>query len=302
MAYDSTDAQGPTQLAQLIPSVWGERINDFLKRKLVMANFFTNRSDELMDGGDTLITPNIAQMTANTKVFGAGVTLNQRTEDSEDLEVDQWLEVSFQIEDKEAAQVKRSYTIMETYARNAAYTVARALETGIAAVGATFTNTVGTATTPVTDAEVRDAIATLDDNDVDIDECAFFLHPLVFWRQIQYVNKFSLAVNAPVQDPVSKAPEASLYGKPVYTTNNIEGSYEGWSNLFAHPDAIHWATSPLGVQSEGGMVGSSGVRVQSHYMAEYLATLTTADILFGTVKNRDEAGVVILSNDTEPSA
>jgi len=302
MAYLPGSAQGPTQLAELIPTVWGERINDFLKRKLVMANFFTNRSDELMDGGDTLITPNIAQMSANTKVFGAGVTLNQATETSEDLEVDTWLEVSFQIEDKEAAQVKRSYTLMETYARNAAYTVARALETGIAAIGATFTETVGTVSTPITDATVRDAIATLDDNDVDTEECAFFLHPLVFWRQVQALDKFSLAINAPVQDPVSKTPQAFLYGKPVYTTNNISGSYEGWSNFFAHPDAIHWATSPLGVQSEGGMVGSMGIRVQSHYMPEYLATLTTSDLLYGAVLNRDAAGVVMLSDDDAPAA
>lgn len=302
MSYNATHAQGPVQLAELIPTVWGERINNFLRRKLVMGSFFTDRSDELLDGGDTLITPNIAQMTANAKVFGEGVTLNQRTEESVDLEVDQWLEVSFQIEDKEAAQVKRSYTIMETYARNAAYTVANAFERALGVIGGTFTTTVGAANAPVSDAVIREAIATLDSNDVDIEEAAFFVHPNVFWKQIQSIDKFSLAVNAPVQDPVAKAPEGKLYGKDLYTTNRISGNYDGWNNFFAHPDAIHWATSPLGVQSAGGMVGTSGVRVQSNYMPEYLATLTTADILFGAVKNRDEAGVVILSNEDEPAA
>jgi hypothetical protein len=66
----------------------------------------------------------------------------------------------------------------------------------------------------------------------------------------------------------------------------------GRSNAFAHPDAIHWATSPLGSGgSMGSMVGSSGVRVQSNYIPQYLSTVTTADILYGVIENRDTAGV-----------
>lgn len=70
----------------------------------------------------------------------------------------------------------------------------------------------------------------------------------------------------------------------------------GRYNALAHKDAIHWATSPLGASSKGGMVGAMGVRVQSNYIPDYLSTLTTADILYGVIENRDAAGVAILSS------
>ena len=45
----------------------------------------------------------------------------------------------------------------------------------------------------------------------------------------------------------------------------------------------------------GAMVGAQGIRVQSNYIPEYLSTVTTADILYGVVENRDAAGVRVLS-------
>jgi hypothetical protein len=40
-----------------------------------MADFFTNRSGELVGGGDTLYTPNLTEMGANSKSNGVAVTL-----------------------------------------------------------------------------------------------------------------------------------------------------------------------------------------------------------------------------------
>jgi len=43
------------------------------------------------------------------------------------------------------------------------------------------------------------------------------------------------------------------------------------------------------------MVGSMGVRVQSNYIPDFLSTVTTADVLYGVVENRDNAGVLMRS-------
>jgi len=64
MAFPTT-SHSSTTLANLIQEIWGERINDFFKSKLVIAEFFTDRSSELTEGGDTLYTPNLTEMTAN---------------------------------------------------------------------------------------------------------------------------------------------------------------------------------------------------------------------------------------------
>lgn len=295
-----TDTYTATDLAEFIPEVWGDRINDFFKRKLVLGNFFTDRSEELADGGDTLHTPNLTEMSANVKSNGAAVTLNSPTETGISLVVDQWYEASFAIEDKEAAQVKKSYRLQETLAKNAGYTIAKKLEDAIAALFSGFSQTVGSSTTNVADSDIRAAIATLEAADIDTSEAAFFFHPNVFWRQLQGIDRFALAVNAPVQDPVAKRPMASLYGIPVYVTTAVpyvSGS-SGRGNLLASSDAIHFATASLPKQSPNTKIGEHNVRIQSNYVPQYLSTIITADILYGVVENRDNAAVQILTHAT----
>lgn len=286
----------PTDLAVLIPEIWGDRINDFFKCKLVMADFFIDRSSELVAGGDVLHTPNLTQMSANAKSNGAAVTLNSPTETSQDLTVDQWYEVSFNIEDKEAVQVKQSYALQERYAKDAGYTLGTTLETAIATLFSGFSQTVGASSTAIQDSDIRAAIATMEGNCVDLQESAFFLHPNTFWKQVQNLDKFSLAINSPVNDPTAKTPAASLYGIPVYTSTFIPIVLGGRRNMLIHKDAIHWASASLPVMTYGkGMVGKYNVRVQSSYMPDYLSTLTVADLLYGVVENRDNAGVQIIT-------
>lgn len=302
-----TGTETATTLAQLIPNVWGQKINDFFKLKLMMADFFVNRSDELADGGITIYTPNLTEFSANTKTTGSGVTLNSVTETSISLNVSTWKEVSFAIEDKEAAQVKHSYYLQEKYAMNAGYTVAKSLEGDIANLfkDLNASTTLGSSTVNVADSDIRAAISTLESVGIDTStDCAFFFHPAVFWKQLQNIDKFSLAINTPVQDPVAKRPTASLYGIPVYISANIKNvsGATGRYNVLANKDAIHWAAQALGsggsmagTQGGNSFTGTYGVRVQSSYIPDYLSTITTADLCYGVVENRDNAGVCIMT-------
>ncbi len=300
-----TGSESLTTLASFIPAIWGERINDFFKQKLMMADFFVDRSAELAQGGNILYTPNLTEMTAASKTNATAVTLNQPTETKITLTVDQWYEVSFAIEDREAAQVKHSYYLQEKYAMNAGYTMARTLEVALAELFDNFSTTVGSSATNLADSDIRNAIAALESSNVDTSasDVAFFVSPNVFWKQLQAIDKFSLAINSPVQDPVAKRPAAYLYGIPVYISNSIQyiSGSTGRANALVQKDAIHWARSPLGsggsMATTAGqtMTGRYGVRVQSHYVPEYLSTLTTADLLYGVIENRDNAGIFIKS-------
>jgi hypothetical protein len=205
------------------------------------------------------------------------------------------------IEDIDAARVKSSYTTLDSLASNAGFEVAQALEVALFTLFSGFSTVVGASTTNLADSEILAAIATLETNKVPgvhTGEVAFFFHPNVFWAQLQAIDKFSLAINSPVQDPVAKKPMALLYGIPCYITTNIQyvSGTTGRYNALAHKDAIHFATSPLGASSKGGKVGSKGVRVQSNYIPDFLSTLTTADILYGVIENRDTSGVAILTS------
>lgn len=300
MAYPA-GTMTPTSLANDIPALWGQRINEFYRAKLVMASFFTDRSDELAGGGNILYTPSISELTATAKSNATAVALQGPTDAKITLTVNQWYESSFAIEDAEAAQVKQSYAIMRRYASSAGYSIARNLERAIAVLFAGFSNVVGSSTATLVDSVIRAAITKAEQNNVDLQSMAFFVDPAVFWNQIQGIDKFSLAINSPVNDPTAKRPDGHLYGIPVYVSNNIRyvvvSASAGRYNALAHPDAIHWATSPLGAGgSAGQFVGTDGIRVQSNYIPEYLSTVTTADILYGVIENRDEGGVSILTS------
>lgn len=294
---------GTETLASLdvyIPEIWGQKVNEFYRAKLIAAPFFTDRSDEVAEGGDTLYTPNTTEFTANQKTNGVAVSTNSPTDTKQTLSINNWFESSFAIEDREAAQVMRSYSLMERYSKNVAYAIAKKLDTAITTLFSSFSNAVGSSTTNLADSDIRNAIAYIEAANCDIDECAFFVHPNTFWKQLQAIDKFSLAINSPVNDPTAKKPDAHLYGIPVYRTTQIQSDATpsgGRANALAHPDAIHWATSPLGAggSKANAMVGSMGVRVQSNYIPDFLATVTTADILYGVVENRDVAGVYMKS-------
>lgn len=290
--------ESDASLDSFIPTIWGQRINEFYRNKLTAAPFFVNRSDELADGGDTLYTPEVSELTANAKTTGAVVTLNSYSEVKRTLSVSNWYESSFAIEDMQAAQTKRSYSIMEAYARSAGYAIAKKLDTAIVTQFQSFVNAVGSSTNNLGDSDIRAAFAYLETTGVDSTEAAWFVTPNVFWKQIQAIDKFSLAVNSPVNDPTAKRPSGHLYGQPVYVTAQIttlSSPSGGVANALAVPDSIHWATSPLGSggSKANSMVGSEGVRVQSNYIPEYLSTVTTADICYGTVLNRPTGGVLV---------
>jgi hypothetical protein len=294
-----------SNLAEIIPNIWGERFNNYFKANLIGATFFTDRSSELKGNGDTLYTPNFVKMTANNKTQQSKVTLQTADPTKVTLVVQTHKEVSFMIEDIDAERVKSSYTTMNTLAQNAGFEVAESLEKALFALFAGFSGSVGASTTNLADSDILAAIATLETNKVPgihTGQVAFFFHPNTFWRQVQALDKFSLAVNSPVNDPTAQKPKGLLYGIPVYTSPNVPNvaSTNGRYNALAHKDAIHFATAALGIGgSKGGMVGSSGVRVQANYMPEYLGTLVTADIVYGVIENRDEAGVRILTHATK---
>lgn len=108
----------------------------------------------------------------------------------------------------------------------------------------------------------------------------------------QRACKLALKFNTNGADPVLKGAIGDLYGRPIVATTLIQkvNANADFCGALAVPDSIHWATSPLPGQRD-----SMGVRLQSNYIPEYLGTLTTADILYGVIENRDAGGVKIIS-------
>lgn len=287
-----------------IPLVFGQKINDYFRYNLTLASFFVDRSDELADGGSTVYTPNIVALSTNAKANGSAVTLNNPIQTNVTLAVSTWKEASFLIEDREMAQLKKSYYLQDKLAKGGAWEVAQDLEDAIAALFSGFTgNTaVGISSANVVDSSLLAAIATLETlgtPGIYTGEVAWIFHPNTFYRQIGSVDKLTLWQNTNTELPRSKAPTRSLYSIPVIVSPAVpiatSGSYNlARVNLLAHKDAIHFAKMSMPVKAEKGMVGSEGVRVQQSYIHEYMGELVTVDLCYGVIENKDAAAVAIL--------
>lgn len=288
-----------------IPEIWGQKINDYFRYNLNLAAFFIDRSDELTDGGAIIYTPDLAALTVSTKTVNAEVTLSSPTFTNVTLTVSTWKEASFVIEDREKAQVKKSYYLQEKIATGAAWEVAQDLEADIAALFTGFTtNVVGDRATNLADCSLLAAIALLEIIGVPIytGETAWILHPNTFYRQLGSVDKLTLWQNTQTELPRAKAPTRSLYSIPVIVSPDVPvgtgPTLESGSrlNLLAHRDAIHWARLSMPVSTQKGMIGSEGVRVQQSYIHEYMGDLVTVDLCYGVVENRDNAVVKMRSH------
>lgn len=291
-----------------IPLIWGEKINDYFRYNLTLAAFFIDRSDELVDGGAAIYTPNLSALSTNTKAVNAQITLSSPLYTKVTLNVSTWREASFVIEDRELAQVKKSYYIQDKIAKGGAWEVAADLEDDIAALFTQFSNVVGSATADVVDSSLLTAIAGLETSGIPgiyTGDVAWVFHPNTFYRQIGSIDKLTLWQNTSTEMPRAKAPTRALYSIPVIVSPAVPlgagavGDNSARLNLLAHKDAIHWARLSMPVKAAKGMVGSEGVRVQQSYIHEYLGDLVTIDLCYGTVQNRDGAAIKIRSHSTK---
>lgn len=291
-----------------IPLKWGQKINDYFRYNLSLAQFFIDRSEELADGGSDVYTPTIVAMSTNAKSNATAVTLNNPIQTKITLTVSTWKESSFLIEDREMAQLKKSYYLQEKFAKSAAWEVATDLEDAIAANFTSFTtagNILGTGTANVVDSTLLAAISILETTGVPVytGDTAWIFHPNTFYRQIGSVDKLTLWQNTQTELPRSKAPTRSLYSIPVIVSPAVPlgagAAAESGArlNMLAFNDSIHWArmTMPVG-NNVTGYIGSEGVRIQEGYLQTYLGTLVTVDLCYGTTINRTDSVVKIRSH------
>lgn len=286
-----------------IPLLWGQKINDYFRFNLTIAQFFIDRSEELSEGGSDIYTPNIVAMSTNTKSNNTAIVLNNPIQTKQTLTVSTWRESSFLIEDREMAQLKKSYYLQDKFAKSMAWEVGQDLEDSLCALFSGFTDSLGLSSANVADSTLLAAIANLEAKGVPVytGDTAWIMHPNTFYRQIGTVDKLTLWQNTQTELPRTKAPTRSLYSIPVIVSPSVpiptSGTFnQARVNLLAYNDSIHWARMSMPVKALKGYVGDMGVRVQQSYIQEYLGELVTVDLCYGSVRNRLDSAVIIASH------
>ena len=293
-----------TSAATFIPEIWSDEVVAAYQKNLVLANLVKKLS---MTGkkGDTLHIPKPTRGDAHAKTAGQAVTIQADTESEVLVTIDKHFEYSRLIEDITEAQALAS--LRQFYTGDAGYALANQVDNDLFALGKKFGDSANTdwvhsnsyfvdsagsidtlasdtasgALNAFDDGSFRALIQKMDEADVPMDGRCLVIPPSAR-NAIMGEERFSSSdfVNG---QTVVNGQIGNLYGIDVYVSNNCpttEATAGGKGAFLFHKDAMVLAEQ-------------QGVRSQTQYKQDFLATLYTADTLYGTQVVRPEAGFVL---------
>ena len=306
MAYP-TPAVTTTTAATFIPEIWSDEIVAAYKKNLVLANI-VKRMNFKGKKGDTVHVPAPTRGSASAKSASTAVTLIAATETEVQVSINKHYEYSRLIED--IVEVQALTSLRSFYTEDAGYALAKQVDSDLVQLGRYFNGaTVGTndyatsnsatkayigsdgttaynSTTSnaaaLTDAAIRRTIQRLDDNDTPMDG-RFFLIPPSSRNTLMGLARYTEQAfigEAGANNTIRNGEIGNLYGIPVFVSSNADyGAGNSGADricLMGHRDAMI-------------LVEQVGVRSQTQYKQEYLATLYTADTLYGVKAMRTAA-------------
>jgi HK97 family phage major capsid protein len=301
-----------TNAATFIPEIWSDEVIAAYKKNLVLANLVRKMSFKGKKG-DTLHIPKPTRGTATAKAANTAVTIQADTETEVQVLVNKHFEYSRFIED--ITEVQALASLRSFYTEDAGYALAKQVDDELVALGKSFGNSDGadwvhsnayfidastglttyavdTVTTSdlFTDAGFRKLIQLMDDADVPMDGRKFAIPPSLR-NAIMGIDRYNSSDFVDGRG-VQNGQIGSLYGIDIFVSSNMPTIETADENTAG--DAVkaallfHTDTMVLAEQL--------GVRSQTQYKQDYLATLYTADTLFGTKVVRPEAGFVLAVN------
>ena len=295
MAYP-TPAVTVTTAATFIPEIWSDEIIAAYKKNLVLANIVMKMNFKGKKG-DTVHIPAPTRGSASAKAASTAVTLIADTETEIQVSINQHFEYSRFIEDIVEAQALNS--LRQFYTADAGYALAKQVDTSLIQLGRAFNGaTVGTddyataaATTKafiggdgttaynsstsnasaLTDAAIRRTIQRLDDNDTPMDN-RFFVIPPSSRNTLMGLSRYTEQAFVGNGNAIRTGEIGQLYGIPVFTSSNAD---KGAGNTTTDRICL------MGHKDSMVLVEQIGIRSQTQYKQDFLATLFTSDTLYG---------------------
>jgi N4-gp56 family major capsid protein len=301
-----------TSAATFIPEIWSDEVVAAYQKSLVLANLVKKIS---MTGkkGDSIHIPKPVRGDAHAKAENTAVTIQNATESEVIVTIDKHFEYSRLIEDITEAQALAS--LRQFYTGDAGYALAKQVDTDLFSLGKSLgdgdgsdwthsasyyidsstgltayaEDTVASADV-FTDAGFRELIQKMDDADVPMDNRCLVVPPSVR-NEIMGIERYSSSdfVDGRV---VNNGQIGNLYGIDVFVTSNCPVIETAAANaaggdvkaaMLIHKDTLV-------------MAEQMGVRSQTQYKQDFLATLYTADTLYGVKTLRPDSGFVLAVN------
>jgi N4-gp56 family major capsid protein len=286
-----------------VPTQWMDEIMAAHKKNVVLAAL-VRKLNVKGKKGDTVKLPKPTRGSATAKSADTIVTTQAAAGSSISVSLTAHFEYSRLIED--IAEVHALASMRKFYTDDAGYSLAVAKDTSIfnaartlnsgdgastwtggviAGDGTTaFVDAAGSANaTAITDAGIRRVIQILDDNDLPMSD-RFLAIPPVARRIMMGLARFTEQAFVGDGKTIRNGKLGDVYGVSVHVTNNCPTPTSATSAkvaLLAHRDALLLAEV-------------LGPRVQTQYKQEYLATLLTADTIYGVAEAYDKGGIAMV--------
>ena len=303
MAYgDDNVVSANLSTAGFVPTLWMDEILAAHKKNVVLAAL-VRKLNVKGKKGDTVKLPKPTRGSATAKVADTIVTTQTAAGSSVTVSLTAHFEYSRLIEDiaevHALASMRKFYTDDAGYALavqkdSSLFLAARTLNSGdgastwtgavIAGDGTTaFVDASGNANaTAITDAGIRRVIQVLDDNDIPMSD-RYLVVPPVGRRIMMGLARFTEQAFVGDGKTIRNGKLGDVYGVSVHVTSNCPTPTSATTakiGLLAHRDALLLADV-------------LGPRVQTQYKQEYLATLLTADTIYGCAEAYDKGGVAM---------
>ena len=308
----STSIVNKTAADKFIPEIWSDEVIAAYQKNLVLANL-VNKMTMRGKKGDVLHIPKPTRGIASAKTANNAVRIQADTETEVNVSIDQHFEYSRFIED--IVEVQALASLRRFYTEDAGYALAKKIDDTLFDLGKSFGNGDGTdwtnsnvyysnagtalglyaedtvaSTSTFTDAVFRALIKLMDDQDTPMDG-RFFVVPPSVRQAIMGIDRYNSSDFVDGRG-VNNGQIGSLYGIDIYVSSNCP-IIETDANNTAGGDV---KAAILGHKDTMVLAEQMSVRSQTQYKQEYLATLYTADPLYGVKVVRPETGFVLAVN------
>jgi N4-gp56 family major capsid protein len=307
MAYP-TPAVTVTTADKFIPEIWSDEIVASYKKNLVLANIVMKMNFKGKKG-DVVHIPAPTRGNASAKAASTAVTLIADTETEVLVNINKHFEYSRFIEDIVEAQALNS--LRQFYTADAGYALAKQVDTSLIQLGrvanggstgaqygsafiggdgtTAFDYTANTNTgnaSALTDAAIRRTIQRLDDNDTPMDG-RFFIIPPSSRNTLMGLSRYTEQAFVGNGNAIRTGEIGNLYGIPVFTSSNADSASA--TAAFPTSGSAIARVCLMGHKDAMVLVEQVGIRSQTQYKQDYLATLFTSDTLYGVAALRSAA-------------
>lgn len=268
--------------------MWSDAVLEYAQKRMQLRNQITDFS-ALATGADRINIPQVKEDTKRDKSADSSVTYDANTDTSRTIPLDQHIYEAKRIED--IAQVQSNQSLFEVYASSMGYSLAKGVEAYLAGKIQGHTQNLVTLATDdiILPAELRAGLELLLDQNYDYTDgdTFFYANPKAYMNLMGQGDFTEAQKRGDVVNPIVNGSVMEIYGMPVYpSTDWSEGGVNISGSVFKR-ESVYYAEQ-------------FGVRSQSAYDIDHLATSVVVDMLFGATLSHPEenalGGIVNFKN------